>query len=248
MLLNTPTGFAQHHPWDRSFFPLSVAVIWVVILLGFVPAIMRHVASGEPDYPLIIHIHAVAFVGFLVLLSVQVALIRRRRYDVHRRLGAFGGALALGMVVLGPWAAVVSEQVHFGTPQGDPPFLSVEFIEMVVFPLQVGAAIWLRGDPAAHKRLMLLAILFLTTAGFGRWLYDPLHAMLGDGGLPFLVEFFGGTIFLVLGLGAYDIVTRHRLHPGYAAGAALGVTSQFLAAWLYVSPAWKAMSVQIIGH
>ena len=86
MLLNTPTGFAQHHPWDRSFFPLSVAVIWVVILLGFVPAIMRHVASGEPDYPLVIHIHAVAFVGFLVLLSVQVALIRGRRYDVHRRL------------------------------------------------------------------------------------------------------------------------------------------------------------------
>lgn len=69
MLLNTPTGFAQHHPWDRSFFPLSVAVIWVVILLGFVPDIMRHAASDEPDYPLIIHIHAVAFVGFLVLLS-----------------------------------------------------------------------------------------------------------------------------------------------------------------------------------
>jgi uncharacterized membrane protein YozB (DUF420 family) len=248
MLLNTPTGFVQHRPWDRSFFPLSVAVIWVVILLGFVPAIMRHVASGEPDYPLIIHIHAVAFVGFLVLLSVQVALIRGRRYDVHRRLGAFGGALALAMVVLGPWAAIVSEQVNFGTKLSDPPFLSVEFIEMIVFALQVGAAIWLRRDAAAHKRLMLLATLFLTTAGFGRWLADPLQALFGDGFLPFLVEFFGGTILLVLGLGTYDIITRHRLHPAYVAGASLGIASEVLAAWLYVDPEWKAVSLRIIGH
>ena len=248
MLLNTPTGFAQHHPWDRSFFPLSVAVIWVVIMLGFVPDIMRHVASDEPDYPLIIHIHAVAFVGFLVLLSVQVALIRGRRYVVHRRLGAFGGALALAMVVLGPWAAIVSERVHFGTKLGDPPFLSVEFIEMIVFALQVGLAIWLRRDAAAHKRLMLLGTLFLTTAGFGRWLADPLQALLGDGFLPFLAAFFGGTIFLVVGLGTYDIITRHRLHPAYVAGASLGIASEVLAAWLYVDPAWKAVSLRIIGH
>ena len=67
----------------------------------------------------------------------------------------------------------------------------------------------LLGDPVSDDRRV------------GRWLYDPLHATLGDGGLPFLVEFFGGTIFLVLGLGAYYIVTRHRLHPGYAAGQRL---------------------------
>jgi hypothetical protein len=170
--LKTPTGFAQHHAWDRSFFPLSVAVIWVVILLGFVPPIIHHYARSEPNYPLVIHIHAAAFVGWLVLLSVQVGLIRARRYDVHRRLGVFGGALALAMVLLGPWAAIVSEQVHFGTPDSDTPFLSVEFIEMITFIVQVGAAIWLRRDAAAHKRLMLLATLCMpcsATASFSIW-------------------------------------------------------------------------------
>ena len=95
---------------------------------------------------------------------------------------------------------------------------------------------------------MLLGTLFLTTAGFGRWLADPLQALLGDGFLPFLAEFFGGTIFLVVGFGTYDIITRHRLHPAYVAGALLGIASEVLAAWLYVDPVWKAVSLRIIGH
>lgn len=248
MLLRTPTDFEQRRPSDRNFFLLSVVVIWTVILLGFVPNIIHHYASGQPDYPLVIDIHAAAFVGWLVLLSVQIGLIRARRYDVHRKVGAFGGALALAMLVLGPWAGIVAEQVNFGTPNGDPAFLSIEFIEMITFILLVGAAISIRHDAAAHKRLMLLATLFLTTAGFGRWLYDPLHVMLGDGVFAYMVEFYGGTILLVLGLGAYDFVTRSRLHPAYIAGATFGVTGQLLSAWLYYSPEWKAMSLKIIGH
>jgi uncharacterized membrane protein YozB (DUF420 family) len=248
MLLNTPTDFSQHHVWDRWFFPITIVAIWIVILLGFVPAILHHLHSGESAYPLIIHIHAVAFVGWLALLSAQVTLIRNRRYDVHRRIGACGGVLALAMIILGPWASIVSERMHFGTPLGDPPFLSVEFIEMVVFPIQVGAAIWLRRDAAAHKRMMLLATLFLTTAGFGRWLAGPLYSILGDGFIPFLVEFFTGTILLVLMLGTYDVVTRRRLHPAYVAGAVLGIASEVLASWLYVSPAWKAVALKIVGN
>lgn len=248
MLLTTPAGFRQQHPWDRDFFALATAVIWAVILRGFVPAIIDHLRTGGPAYPAIIHVHAVVFVGWLVLLSAQVSLIRRHRYDVHRRLGTAGGALAVAMVVLGPWAGIAAEQAHFGTPLSDPPFLSVELIEMIVFVPQVAAALWLRRDGSAHKRLMLLATLFLTTAGFGRWTFESLSARLGDGFVPFLLAFFGPTALLVLGVGLYDLVTRHRLHPAYAYGAALGVAGQILAAWLYVSPAWKAVSLTIIGH
>jgi len=206
-------GFAQYRPSDRNFFLISVVVIWIVILLGFVPNIIHHFASGQPDYPLVIDVHAVAFVAWLVLFSVQIGLIRARRYDVHRKVGPFGGVLALVMLVLGPWAAIS-----------------------------------LRRDAAAHKRLMLLATLFLTTAGFGRWLYDPLHVMLGDGVLRYMVEFFGGTILLIVALGVYDYSTRRRLHPAYIAGATFGVAGQWLSAWLYYSPEWKVMSLRIIGH
>jgi len=248
MRLSTPADFTVQHAWDRWFFPLAIVVIWVVILMGFVPQIIHRIARGAPNYPLIIYLHAAAFVGWLVLLSVQETFIRLRRYDIHRRVGAFGALLAVVMLVLGPWAAIVAEQVHFGTPKSDPSFLSIEFSEMIVFILLVGSAIRLRRDAAAHKRLMLLAVLFLTTAGFGRWLADPLQTLLGDGFLPFLVEFYGGTTVLVLGLGAYDLVTRKRLHPAYIAGATLGLSAQVLASWLYVNPEWKVIALKIIGH
>ncbi|MEO9131689.1 MAG: hypothetical protein ABI240_10825 [Sphingomonas sp.] len=35
------------------------------------------------DYPLIVHLHAAAFVGYLVLFTAQVALIRTSRLDLH---------------------------------------------------------------------------------------------------------------------------------------------------------------------
>ncbi len=248
MWLNTPAAFRPQHAGDRIFFPGAVAVIWLAILGGFVPAILRHVTRGEAAYPLVIHIHAVVFVGWLVLLSVQVALIRTRHYELHRALGRFGAVLAIAVVVLGVWAAIVSEQVHFGTEDSDTPFLAIEFAEMLVFALQVAAAIRLRGDAAAHKRLMLLAVLFLTTAGFGRFLAGPLSHVFGPGVLPFMAAFYGPTDLLVFALGGYDLLTRRRLHPAYVAAAVLGVTGQLVSSWLYVNPAWKALTVTLIGR
>ena len=47
MLLNTPVEFNQKRPTDGRFFLLAVAVIWIIILTGFVPNIIRHFASGR---------------------------------------------------------------------------------------------------------------------------------------------------------------------------------------------------------
>ena len=59
------------------------------------PNIIRYFTRGKATYPPAIHIHAAAFVGWLALLTVQITFIRRGRYDLHRRLGVFGGALAV---------------------------------------------------------------------------------------------------------------------------------------------------------
>ena len=58
-----PAPFAPYHKWDRNFFLLLVMLIWVGILMGFGPEIVDHVTKNEPAYPLIVHFHAVAFVG-----------------------------------------------------------------------------------------------------------------------------------------------------------------------------------------
>src|ERR1700761_1770669 len=82
--------FARHHPWDRNFFLVYVVLIWVGILSGFVPQVIKHINTHAPAYPPIVHIHAVVFVGWLVLLTSQVLLIRSARLHLHRALGIAG--------------------------------------------------------------------------------------------------------------------------------------------------------------
>jgi hypothetical protein len=87
--------FAPLHPWDRNFFLLYVLLLWCGILGGFVPEIVQHVAQNKPPFPLIVHVHVVVFLGWLAVLTAQVLLIRRRRADLHRKLGEAAMALAL---------------------------------------------------------------------------------------------------------------------------------------------------------
>ena len=55
--------FESYHPWDRNFFLGYVGLIWFVILLGFAPEVIQRIQSHSP-FPLIVHIHAVIFVGW----------------------------------------------------------------------------------------------------------------------------------------------------------------------------------------
>ena len=48
------------------------------------------------------HVHGVVFVGWLAVLTAQVLLIRRRRPDLHRKLGVAAMGLAVLMVIIGP--------------------------------------------------------------------------------------------------------------------------------------------------
>ena len=53
----------------------------------------------------------------------------------------------------------------------------------------------------------------------------------------FAVLYLGNDL-LVLGLGAYDWITRRRLHPAYVAGVAWTLALQLTAASLLLSPGW----------
>jgi hypothetical protein len=240
--------FAPHHKWDHNFFLLYVVLIWVGVSMGFGPEIAHHFEKHKPPYPLIVHIHAAAMVGWLVLLTVQVLLIRAHRRDIHRRLGVAGVVLAVLMVILGPATALTMDGLHFGTPESDPPFLSVQLADILAFAGLVIPAIALRNYPAVHKRLILLATLNISDAGFARWLGGAVHARVGDGFWPFLAEFYLANDILIVGLGVYDLVTRRRLHTAYIAGAAWIFANQMTASWLYHDPHWALIAVKLIGH
>jgi hypothetical protein len=239
--------FPPFRKWDRDFFLVWLLLIWVGIVMGFGSDMIHHIKSGE-TYPLIVHFHAVAFVGFLVLLTTQLLLIRNNRHDIHRKLGIAGLGLAAVMVVLGPATAIVMQRAAWGTPDSDPSFLSIQLIGILDFAVLIAAAGFLRGDAPAHKRLIILAILAISDAGFSRWLGGDIQAWLGSGFWPMFAQFFLPTDLLLLGFGAYDFITRKRLHPAYVAGALWMVACHLMEIALYQSPAWKVIATHLIGH
>ncbi len=240
--------FAPYHRRDHDFFLALVGLIWLVVLVGFVPEVIADAQRHGPPYPLAVDIHAAAMVGWLSLLTTQVLLIRARRTDLHKRLGVVGVCLAAIIPILGVAAAIASDRVRAATGHPHPAFFSVQLFDMVAFAGAAAAAILLRGDPAAHKRLILLATLACVDAGFSRWLGHPIRNLLGSGFWPFMTQIYLANIVLILGIGAYDLVTRRRLHAAYVGGAAWVLGCLFLAGWLYEIPAWVPIAARMIGR
>ncbi len=106
MTATTIDAFRDKPEADRNAFLFLVALIWVGVLTGFDADSFDHIRRHGLDYPLIVHVHAVAFVGWLVLFTTQVLLIRKARADLHRRLGLAAIGLAAVMIVLGPATAL----------------------------------------------------------------------------------------------------------------------------------------------
>jgi hypothetical protein len=248
MAASVNARFENNCRWDRNFFLLYVAFIWIGICMGFGLDLADHFERHEPPYPLIVHFHAVAFVGWLALLTVQVLLIRAKRADIHRKLGVAGVVLACVMLLLGPMTAIIVDRLQLGTPESDPAFLSVQLTDILAFAGFVTAAVALRNRPAAHKRLMLLAILYISEAGFSRWLAPDLRALLGVGFWAMVATVYLASDVLILGLGVYDFVTRRRLHPAYIAAVPWVLAIQLTAVRLYFSPGWKVVALRILGH
>ena len=244
-----PTApFPAQHPWDRNFFLGLVALIWLGILMGFVPQMVQHVTQNQRPYPLAVHLHAAAFVGWLVLLTTQVLLVRTRRLALHRKLGYGMVALGAVMLLVGPTAVWVVQQQDFGTPKSNPAFLAVQGIALISFLVVGGAGVLLRKSPSAHKRLMIIATLVLADAGFARWLGHPIGQAFGKGMWQSYLGLSGATALIIVGIGVYDLITRRRLAPAYVAGASWALAGQALACYLLFVPAWKVLATHLLGH
>lgn len=240
--------FAPRHAWDAWMMAALAALVWFGILMGFVPEIVGKIDKHTFTFPLVVHIHAAAFVGWLLLLTAQITLIRTNNRAIHRKLGYVGAGLAATMVVLGIWASYLVDHASFGTPRWDPAFLSIQLFDMVAFAGLAGAGVLLRNDAPAHRRLMLLATFAIVDAGFGRWWGPGLEHALGKNFFGEWMANHAGNTLLILALGAYDLVTRRRLHPAYVAGAAWLIAMEVLINYLYVAPWWVPVATRLIGR
>lgn len=243
----TSARLADPRRMDRNFFLLMVALIWLGILMGFVPEIIGRVQAHKP-FPTVVYFHGGVFVGWLCLLTVQVLLIRSRRVDLHRELGMAGTALYGAMIVLGLTTSVVVDHDLFATARSDPSFLSIQLADMAAFAVLGGLAVALRKSPEAHKRLIILATIFIADAGFSRWWAPGLERFLGNGYWGTWAELYLSDFLLAAAIGAYDLISRRRLYSAYVFGAVWGLGLELVAVWAYLSPWWKPVATVLIGR
>jgi len=165
--------FPVRRPTDANFFLVYLILVWLGVLAGFGPEIVKHARGNEAAYPIAVHVHAAITVG---------GLIRKRELRLHRKWGKVGALLAVAVVVAGFWAALAFEKAAMSTPARRPHFLAIEWSNVIEFAGLAAAAIIARNRPSAHKRLILLATLSLTPAAFNRAVGKPfIHPLLGSG-------------------------------------------------------------------
>ena len=243
--------FAPYHHWDRNFFAIWLAAIWIGTIGGFGYDMVRKLEQGTLHYPWVIHVHAAVYLGWLALLTTQILLVRRKRVALHRRMGQLALVLLPLMAILGPAAALTMDRLHFsqpGTVSFQLPFLAIQFSNVLTSVTLISIGLARRRDSPAHKRLILMGTLVLTEPGYSRLLLGPLLHVFGNGVLQFWIADYFMTIILMLGVGVYDLITRRRLHPAYVGALAFCLTTQLLSAWAFHLPAWRAFTMHLVGH
>lgn len=158
-------------PVDRWFFIGAALSMMLFNVIAFAPSIVEPSRRNVPlPFTPLVAAHVIVSAAFLLLFLAQATLVATGRTDVHRRLGIVGAVLASALVVLGYFALVGEARRGFdlsGDLSSLPPppgitaaaFIMSPIVQLVMFGILLGAALYYRHRADVHKRLMLLAVL-----------------------------------------------------------------------------------------
>ncbi|WP_010546213.1 hypothetical protein [Sphingomonas elodea] len=212
-----------------------MAFVMAAIIVG---GFSLNIVAGRSSFavPLIFHVHAFVFFGWVALYLTQNLLVGRGSVALHRRLGWAAVLWVPLMVVLGTVMTVLSAQ------HGAPFFFDVrEFLfsnpaQLLLFAGLVAAALVLRRKTAWHRRLMFCGMAILTGPGFGRLLPMPLLAP-----YAWWAAFVAVSLLLVIGMIA-DQRRIGRVHPAWFWGLGLFLGVQLAADAVAFSPLGTAVA------
>ena len=217
--------------------------------MGFGPELGGHLKGLTPYPPLIVHVHVVAFAGWMILFTAQVWLIHSRQQHLHRKLGLIAVPLVPIMVVLGVATSLVSRAMRFEAGQNEMlAFMIVPLTDMILFPSFAVPGLLLRKDSARHKRLILLATIMLLPAAFGRWIGPWIIVHWGDGFFGFMAQSYLGPDLIILAAMAYDRVTRGRVHAVYFIALPWTLAVQAITSAVYHWSGWVPLAQWMIGY
>ena len=207
---------------ERQFFRTMAIIMAAVVVAGFA----TNLAMGRSTFavPLVYHVHAFVFFGWIALYVAQNWLIAGNHFGLHRRLGLLAYGWVPAMVAMG-FVIMITSLRRGGGPfffdQNE--FLFSNSMLLILFGTMVMVALRRRRHMGWHRRLMMTAMAILTGPGFGRLLPMPLfmpHA--------WRVVVLVTLIFPVVGMIA-DRRRHGRVHPAWWWGVGAILATQMIA-------------------
>lgn len=207
----TSATFANPGATDRQFFRACFTAMAFVLVAGLVVQL----ALGRSSFnaPLIVHLHAVVFMGWVAVVLAQSWLAIGGNAAMHRQTGKIAIIRAIAMMVFGTLVTVVVTQtgrtLFFFQKQH---FLIANPLTLLGFAGLLGAAIALRRQTDWHARLQVGAFVMLMGPGFGRLLPVPFLT-------PHAFEVAGFVTLIVPAIGMLrDWRVHGRPHPAWLWG------------------------------
>lgn len=182
------------------------------------------------DLPAIVHVHAVVFSIWVLLLVAQAAVVVAGNVRLHKQLGVAGmlyGALvfAVGLLV-SVGAPVLRVRGGFYSLEVGGIVTLYNLTDMLPFGAFLAFAFAYRNRPELHTRWIIAATAALCGAALGRVV---------PGNAP---QYLLLWLSPLLALAVVDLATRRRVHWIPVASSALLIVA-FFKVPLYAAPVWR---------
>jgi hypothetical protein len=239
--LEKKTSAPKFKTFLRHYFYFCMSLVMAAMIVsGFSKTVDVGLFHANPPRPLLLWFHGAAFSTWVVLFITQSALVRVHKVSVHKLLGWFGAGLAAAMVVLGCTTTVVMTRfdtfvLHQKNPRA---FVSIPFLDMLVFGTCMALAIYWRKRPEYHRRLVFVATCMLMDAGIGRFDFVFSHNL-----------FYPGLDLLIVAGMLRDWYVEGRVNKVYLYALPAMIPLQALAVYVWrVDPAWwQAITQRILA-
>lgn len=238
------TGVVATKVATRSgFFVYMSLGFLAVALIGFSTTLFLPLARGTFVAPPVIYLHGALVFSWLIFFIAQASLIRVRNVSVHRRLGWLGASLVVAIVASGVAVSLHVMRRDLAAGGGDDvlrEFLGT-LISFLIFGSLVAAGVVRRRDSESHKRLLLLATIWVLGPAWLRFRHlFPVEN-------PDLV-FIAIADSVILVAIARDLMTYKRVHPVYIWVGGLIVAWDIAFPFTSQSAAWLRVARWLLGE
>ena len=232
------TSITQRTRRRPLFYLVASALLIAMAVSGFWPQYYGRLVGGRAlegaaVHPLA-HVHSTLFMGWLLAILFQAALVRGGRTGLHRRIGPGLAAMGYATAAFGLFAGLnlaAAQVARGGTLDAAAVFVAAPVLDMIMFTGFLTAAVIWRRRPEAHKRLILFTGYSFAFVGFVRHLAR----------VPGLMEnLWFATALLVAPVAlciAWEAATRRSVHPVWWIGLA-AFTARLVLELLALLPPW----------